>query len=108
MQASSPNTDVTYLTVTNADGRREAINLVAFSCTERRRQSARPAGGAALGPRDEPLRMFVSGFNNNSNKTKKKSIFTEEGINQYPSKVVPRLKTGRGLFSNSQTASHQL
>lgn len=40
---------------------------------------------------------------------KKKSIFSERWINQYPSKVVPRLKRRTGFsFINQQTASHQI
>lgn len=40
---------------------------------------------------------------------KKKSIFSERWINQYPSKVVPRLKRRMGFsFINQQTASHQI
>lgn len=39
----------------------------------------------------------------------KKSIFSERWINQYPSKVVPRLKRRTGFsFINQQTASHQI
>lgn len=55
--------------------------------------------------RDDTLLKFDNDF---KKEKKKGSLFTEEGINQYPSKVEARLKTGRGLFLNSQTASHQL
>lgn len=42
-------------------------------------------------------------------KKKKKSIFSERWINQYASKVVPRLKRRTGFsFINQQTASHQI